>query len=86
METQPITLTPEKLRELQLAQLDMLRFFKQFCEDNHITFFVSIPDEEKKTAEENFKKCDGFKRSLELSAQYGLYRQNYCGCEFSRQQ
>ena len=34
-------------------------------------------------AEENFKKRDGFKRSLELSAQYGLYRQNYCGCEFS---
>ena len=39
METQPITLTPEQLRELQLAQLDMLRFFKQFCEDNHITFY-----------------------------------------------
>ena len=34
-------------------------------------------------AEENFKKRDGFRRSLELSAQYGLYRQNYCGCEFS---
>ena len=37
-------------------------------------------------AEENFKKRDGFRRSLELSAQYGLYRQNYCGCEFSRRQ
>ena len=35
-------------------------------------------------AAENFKKRDGFRRSLELSAQYGLYRQNYCGCEFSR--
>lgn len=34
-------------------------------------------------AEENFKKRDGFKRSLELSEQYGLYRQSYCGCEFS---
>ena len=31
----------------------------------------------------DFKKRDGYKRSLELSAQYGLYRQNYCGCEFS---
>ncbi|MBQ5754148.1 MAG: epoxyqueuosine reductase QueH, partial [Oscillospiraceae bacterium] len=30
-----------------------------------------------------FKKRDGYKRSLELSAQYGLYRQAYCGCEFS---
>lgn len=31
----------------------------------------------------NFKKQDGFKRSLELSEEYALYRQNYCGCEFS---
>jgi len=31
----------------------------------------------------NFKKKDGFKRSLELSREYGLYRQNYCGCTFS---
>ena len=30
-----------------------------------------------------FRKRDGYKRSLELSAQYGLYRQAYCGCEFS---
>lgn len=30
-----------------------------------------------------FKKRDGYKRSLELSAGYGLYRQDYCGCEFS---
>ena len=32
----------------------------------------------------NFKKKDGFKRSLELSRQFGLYRQDYCGCVFSR--
>ncbi len=31
----------------------------------------------------DFKKKDGYKRSLELSAEYGLYRQNYCGCAFS---
>ena len=31
----------------------------------------------------DFKKQNGYKRSLELSAQYGLYRQDYCGCEFS---
>ena len=31
----------------------------------------------------DFKKRDGYKRSIELSAQYGLYRQDYCGCEFS---
>lgn len=32
----------------------------------------------------DFKKQNGFKESLELSKQYGLYRQEYCGCEFSR--
>jgi predicted adenine nucleotide alpha hydrolase (AANH) superfamily ATPase len=31
----------------------------------------------------DFKKQDGFKRSLALSAEYNLYRQDYCGCEFS---
>ena len=28
----------------------------------------------------DFKKHDGYKRSIELSKQYYLYRQNYCGC------
>ncbi|MBQ9538298.1 MAG: epoxyqueuosine reductase QueH, partial [Treponema sp.] len=31
----------------------------------------------------DFKKKGGFKRSLELSAEYGLYRQDYCGCVYS---
>lgn len=34
----------------------------------------------------DFKKKNGYKRSVELSAQYGLYRQDYCGCEFSMRQ
>ena len=33
----------------------------------------------------DFKKRDGYKRSIELSKEYGLYRQNYCGCVFSKQ-
>lgn len=32
----------------------------------------------------DFKKREGFKRSIELSEKYGLYRQNYCGCVYSR--
>lgn len=32
----------------------------------------------------DFKKRNGYKRSIELSAEYGLYRQNYCGCIFSK--
>lgn len=33
---------------------------------------------------QDFKKQDGFKKSSALSRELGLYRQNYCGCEFSR--
>lgn len=32
----------------------------------------------------DFKKKNGYKRSIELSKEYGLYRQDYCGCEFSK--
>lgn len=32
----------------------------------------------------DFKKKEGYKRSLELSQKYNLYRQNYCGCKFSK--
>lgn len=32
----------------------------------------------------DFKKKNGYKRSIELSREYGLYRQDYCGCVYSR--
>ena len=34
----------------------------------------------------DFKKKNGYKRSCELSAEYGLYRQDYCGCVFSKRE
>ena len=34
----------------------------------------------------DFKKKNGYKRSVELSAEHHLYRQNYCGCVFSRRE
>jgi len=34
--------------------------------------------------DKNFKKQDGFKKSVALSKELGLYRQDYCGCEFSK--
>lgn len=34
----------------------------------------------------DFKKGDGYKRSCELSRYYELYRQNYCGCVYSKKQ
>ena len=32
----------------------------------------------------DFKKREGYKRSIVLSNEYKLYRQNYCGCVFSK--
>lgn len=32
----------------------------------------------------DFKKKEGYKQSILLSAEYGLYRQNYCGCAYSK--
>ncbi len=40
---------------------------------NQIPFLIS-----------DFKKQDGYKKSIELSKEYHLYRQNYCGCHFSK--
>jgi predicted adenine nucleotide alpha hydrolase (AANH) superfamily ATPase len=34
----------------------------------------------------DFKKKDGYKKSTELSNEYHMYRQYYCGCEFSKAQ
>ena len=34
----------------------------------------------------DFKKKNGYKRSIDLSREYDLYRQDYCGCEFSMNQ
>ena len=34
----------------------------------------------------DFKKKDGYRRSIELSRQFGLYRQDYCGCIYSREE
>ena len=43
------------------------------CEETHVKWLPS-----------DFKKKDGYKRSIELSEEFGLYRQNYCGCAFSK--
>ena len=35
--------------------------------------------------EGNYKKQDGYKKSIEFSKKYNLYRQNYCGCIFAKE-
>jgi len=51
----------------------MNRIGRQFAARHGIAFL-----------EADFKKKDGFKKSVELSRAHGLYRQNYCGCVYSR--
>lgn len=34
----------------------------------------------------NFKKNNGYKRSVEICKEFGIYRQNYCGCRYSQPQ
>lgn len=46
---------------------------KELAEKYHINYLYS-----------DFKKKNGYKRSCELSAIYGLYRQDYCGCIYSK--
>ncbi len=48
---------------------------KEFSEKYDIEYLYS-----------DFKKKNGYKRSCELSKDYGLYRQSFCGCEFSKKQ
>lgn len=43
--------------------------------DNNILYLIS-----------DFKKEDGYKRSIELSKKYNIYRQDYCGCLFSKKE
>ena len=70
--------------------------FDYFCTTLSISPFkdaVKINTEGEKIAAENpdgpkwlysdFKKKSGFLRSLEISQEYGLYRQQYCGCVYS---
>ena len=84
-----------RLRLEETARLAKERGFDYFC----TTLTISpLKNAEKlneigyETAEKygvawlpsDFKKKEGYKRSIELSHQYNLYRQDFCGCAFSR--
>jgi len=53
----------------------ILRIGRELAEESGVGFLS-----------EDFKKNDGFKQSVRRSKELGLYRQNYCGCEFSLRQ
>lgn len=81
-------------RTAQLAKRDNFEFFcttlsvsphKNSQKLNEIGNDLSVKYDVKYLFSD-FKKRDGYKRSIELSVQYGLYRQNYCGCIYSKAQ
>lgn len=51
--------------------------------DNIVKVGDMFSDDKTKFLPFNFKKNDGYLKSIQNSKKYGLYRQNYCGCEFS---
>ena len=65
------TLTLSPLKNAQLLNT----IGEQLCNNNSLTWIFS-----------DFKKQGGVLRSVELSKQHQLYRQNYCGCVFSKRQ
>ena len=74
----------------------LLLFVSGFVSASEVAFFSLTPGDLNEIGEEigkeygisylpsDFKKKNGYKRSVELSAQYGLYRQDYCGCVYSK--
>ena len=86
-----------RLRLEKTAQLARARGFDYFTTTLSISPLknsarlreIGLELEEKynvKNLPSDFKKKEGYKRSIELSRQYNLYRQNYCGCEYSRRE
>lgn len=63
------TLTISPLKNAQLIN----QIGNRIAEETGIAFLPS-----------DFKKNNGYLRSIELSKEYNLYRQDYCGCEYSK--
>ncbi len=75
-----------QLAALHASQLGISYFTTTLSISPHKNSFTifSIGEEQEGFIPFNFKKMGGFRRSIELSDMLGLYRQDYCGCEFSR--
>ena len=83
-----------RLRLVECARLAKQYGFDYFCTTLSVSRYkdaerINLLGEEAGRAfgvawlPSDFKKRDGERRSQELAEQYGLYRQDYCGCEFS---
>ena len=89
-------------RRCSICFFERLLYTREKCDEYGCDYFATtltisplknakvINDIGRETGEKylptDFKKKEGYKRSIELSREYDLYRQNYCGCEFSKRQ
>ncbi|MGI6752399.1 MAG: epoxyqueuosine reductase QueH [Anaerovoracaceae bacterium] len=51
---------------------------------NQVLRYEEVGCQELQFLKDDLKKKDGFTRSVQLAKKFNLYRQNYCGCDFSR--
>lgn len=86
-----------RMRLEKTAALAKENGFDYFCttlsisplKNSQIINEIGIETAEKygvKWLESDFKKREGYKRSIELSRRYNLYRQNFCGCVYSKKE
>ena len=62
---------------LSVSPFKVYNYIKEIGDELAKTYFIGFHDQ-------NYKKKEGFKKAAKLSRELNLYRQNYCGCEFSR--
>ncbi|MBP5249693.1 MAG: epoxyqueuosine reductase QueH [Lachnospiraceae bacterium] len=72
-----LTISPLKNAEVINETGEAVR--REFCDSSDIA-----PEDVPAYLPSDFKKRGGYQRSIELSKEYDLYRQNYCGCVFSK--
>lgn len=81
-----ITETAKKARELDMDYFTTTMSVSPHKNYEKIKTLGLILEDEYgvKYLDVDFKKKNGFGRSVEMSRQYGLYRQNFCGCDYAR--
>ena len=73
------TLTVSPHKNAMLINKIGQQLYEEFLPINNINNFNIMP----LWLPSDFKKREGYKKSVELSKQYHLYRQDFCGCEFA---
>lgn len=76
--------TVKKAKELGINKFTTSLVISPHKNFNKITEIAKSVSEDLEYIAIDFKKKDGFLKTNKLSKELGLYRQNYCGCEFSK--